>query len=132
MAAFDQRQEADDARVTPEAAIRAEADVDAPAQENGMECLRSAAEEQLRRNATKIATALADKAASGDLNCAKFLLLVTKESPKTDPTRRRDGPSEAERLAAEPPWQEPPAESSTEPFAESFTDIETNGMDSQG
>jgi hypothetical protein len=132
MTAFDQQQEADNARLAPEAAIRAEADADPPAEENGMECLRSAAEEQLRRNAKKIATALAAKAASGDLNCAKFLLLVTKENPKASPSRRRDGPSEAERLAAEPPWQEPPAEPSTEPFAESFTDIDTNGMDPQG
>lgn len=131
MTAFDQPQKVESACAEPAVAIRAQADADAPAQENGMECLRSAAEEQLRRNAAKIATALANKAASGDLNSAKFLFLVTKEKPRMSLSRRRTGPSEAERLAAEPPWQEPCETPSTEPIAESFTDIESNGMDPQ-
>lgn len=116
-----------------EGPIRAAADADEPAPEDGMECLRSAAEEQLRQNAGKIAKALAEKAACGDLNATKILFLVIKERPRSARWRRRTGPSEAQRLAAEPPWQEPPAEPSmeplTEPSMESLTEIEPNGVD---
>jgi hypothetical protein len=82
--------------------------------EDGMECLRSAAEEQLRLHAGEIASALGKKASGGDLSSAKFLLAVVKE--KARPTRwgPRDGPTEAQRLAAEPQWEEPPADTSSE------------------
>lgn len=91
----------------PDDAIRAEAAVVEASGEDAMECLRSAAEEQLRRYAPKIALALGKKAACGDLNSAKFLLQVTKEKAGPGRWRRRDAPSEAQRLAAEPQWQGP-------------------------
>jgi hypothetical protein len=91
---------------------------EASAYEDGMECLRSAAEEQLRCLAGQIALALGKKAAGGDLNSAKFLLAVAKERTRKGPWLRRDGPSEAQRLAAEPRWVEPV----TEPSAESEDD----------
>ena len=100
-------QQEEDELAAPDDAICAEADADAMAGEGGMECLRTAADEQLRRNASKIASALAEKAACGDLNATKFLFLVTKEKPRPARWRRRSGPSEAQRLAAEPEWQEP-------------------------
>jgi hypothetical protein len=130
MTAFKRRQKEDSARATPQEAIRAEAEE--PACEDAMECLRCAVEEQLRLNAGKIAKALAEKAACGDLNAAKLFLVVIKEKPRPRRSRRRDGPSEAQRLAAEPPWQEPPAELSAGPFSEPFTEIERDGIDLDG
>jgi hypothetical protein len=84
------------------------------ADQDGMECLRSAAEEQLRQNAGNIARALGKKAAGGDLNSAKFLVAITKEKARGNRWRPRDGPTEAQRLAAEPQWEEPPPDSSGE------------------
>ncbi len=104
-----------------EEAICAQADAIEPAAEDALECLRSAAQEQLRRYAGKIALALGKKAACGDLNSAKFLLQVTKEKPRPGRSRRRDGPSEAQRLAAEPLWQDP--------LAEPLTKIGSEGID---
>jgi hypothetical protein len=80
------------------------------ADEDGLECLRKAAEEQLRLHAPNIAAALGKKAAGGDLNSAKLLLAITKEKPRPVRWRPRDGPTEAQRLAAEPQWEEPPAD----------------------
>jgi len=129
MTAFKQRREEDNARAARQLTIRAAADE--LAGEDAIECLRSAVEEQLRRNAGKIARALAEKAACGDLNAAKLFLLLIKEKPQPRRSGRRDGPSEAQRLAAEPTWQEPRAELSAEPFTKPSTEMDTNGIDPQ-
>jgi hypothetical protein len=105
--------------------ISAEAGAEELPGEDGIDCLRIAAELQLRRYAGKIALALGKKAACGDLNSAKFLLAITKEKPRPGRSRRRDGPSEAQRLAAEPPWQEPPPDSSADPP----TEFDADGTD---
>jgi hypothetical protein len=84
------------------------------ADDDGLECLRRAVEEQLRLHARKIAEALGKKAKDGDLNSLKLLLVITKEKARTIRWRPRDGPTEAQRLAAEPPWEEPPADASGE------------------
>jgi hypothetical protein len=82
--------------------------------EDGMECLRSAAEEQLRLHGGEIAAAQGKKAVGGNLNSAKFLIAILKEKARPIRWRPRDGPTEAQRLAAEPPWEEPPAGTSSE------------------
>ncbi len=121
MTASRQRKKEKNEREAQGKAICAQADALELAGEEGLECLRSAAEEQLRRYAGKIALALGKKAARGDLNSAKFLLQVTKEKPRPGRSRRRDGPSEAQRLAAEPLWQDP--------LAEPLTKIGSEGID---
>jgi hypothetical protein len=99
---------------TPGEILCAEMSAEESADEDGMECLRSAAEEQLRLYAANIAAALGKKALGGDLSSAKFLLAIVKEKPRPIRWRPRDGPTEAQRLAAEPQWEEPPADTSSE------------------
>jgi hypothetical protein len=84
------------------------------ADDDALECLRRAIEEQLRLHAREIAEALGKKAKDGDVNSLKLLLVITKEKARTIRWRPRDGPTEAQRLAAEPPWEEPPADASGE------------------
>jgi hypothetical protein len=78
---------------------------------NGFESMRSAVERQLGQNSRQIAEAFGKKAAGGDLNSAKFLVAVAVAEKKTKKTMRkkRDGPTEAQRLALEPQWQDPSA-----------------------
>jgi hypothetical protein len=85
-----------------------QADAEAQADENGFESLRSAAECQLGKRGRKIAEAMGVKAESGDLNSAKFLVSVAKDKAGKGAGKKRRGPSTAEQLAHEPPW-EPPA-----------------------
>jgi hypothetical protein len=95
-----------------EANGRIEASANDQPDEGGMESLRTAADVQVRLKANDIVSKVAEKAASGDLNSAKFLVMILKEKARAVPWRRKSGPSEAARLAAEPPWEEPPEPSS--------------------
>jgi hypothetical protein len=90
---------------------------------DAMEYLRSAVEEQLLRNADKIATALAERAARGDLNAAKICLLLIKEKPRPGRWRRRDAPSEAQRLADGPQWQDPVPDPDLDPDQDPVQDM---------
>jgi hypothetical protein len=92
---------------TPGEILCAEMRAEEYPEDGGLERLRSAAEEQLRLHAGEIAVALGKKALSGDSNSAKFLLAISKEKPRPVRWRPRDGPTEAQRLAAEPQWEEP-------------------------
>jgi hypothetical protein len=115
MAARRKPEETERACAMPDDGMGEEMDAEAGAVEasgaDAMEYLRSAVEEQLLRNADKIATALAERAARGDLNAAKICLLLIKEKPRPGRWRRRDAPSEAQRLADGPQWQDPVPES---------------------
>jgi hypothetical protein len=115
----------------PEEAISTEVCAADPGCDDAMERLRSAAEVQLRRNANKIVTAQGEKAAGGDLSSAKFLLQVIKDKPRSRRWRRRTEPSEAQRLASEPPWREP---STDAPASDSLnsTGLDSTGLDSPG
>ncbi|MGA7340408.1 MAG: hypothetical protein WBE72_09375 [Terracidiphilus sp.] len=83
------------------------ADAGVAAAEDGMESFRSAAEMQLSIHGDKIAKLIGDKAALGDLNCAKLLVGVAKDKARKNTKKKKRGPSMAQRIAAEPPWEEP-------------------------
>lgn len=74
---------------------------------DGAEQLRRAADQWLGWNSDTIANALTDNAVNGDLTSAKALVSLA-EGKKASPeeVKKWCGPSLAERLAAEPPWQE--------------------------
>jgi hypothetical protein len=99
---------------TPGEILCAELRAEEFADDDGLECLRRAVEEQLRLHAEEIAEALGNKAKDGDLNSLKLLLVISKEKARPIRWRPRDGPTEAQRLAAEPEWEEPPTETSDE------------------
>jgi hypothetical protein len=82
--------------------------------EDGFESLRVAADRQLGQNSDKIAAALGQKAADGDLNSAKFLVAVAGKKERKNTRKKRSGLSVAQKLALEPQWEEPP-ESNAEP-----------------
>jgi hypothetical protein len=120
----------------PEEAISTEVCAADPGCDDAMERLRSAAEVQLRRNANKIVAAQGEKAAGGDLSSAKFLLQVIKDKPRSRRWRTRTEPSEAQRLASEPPWREPstdaPASDSLNSTGLDSTGLDSTGLDSPG
>jgi hypothetical protein len=82
--------------------------------EDGFESLRSAADRELGKNSRKIAVALGEKAARGDLNSAKFLVAMVEKKAGKGARKKRHGPSAVERLLLEPAWEEP-AESDETP-----------------
>jgi hypothetical protein len=81
---------------------------------DGVESFSDAAEGQLRKLGDKIAQSLGEKAAEGDLNCTKFLVTTAKDKGRKSRLKKRNGLSEAQRLAAEPPWVDPEAEKTPE------------------
>jgi hypothetical protein len=128
MAARRKPEETGRACAAPEDAVDAEAGAVEASGADAMEYLRSAVEEQLLRNADKIATALAERAARGDLNAAKICLLLIKEKPRPGRWRRRDAPSEAQRLADGPQWQDPVPDPDQDPVQDMDPDLDP-GMD---
>lgn len=83
------------------------ASVEADTGKDGFESLRIAAEKQLGQLSDEIAEALGKKAAEGDLNSTKLLIAVAARKEGKGKRRKRPGPSVAEQLALEPPWEEP-------------------------
>jgi hypothetical protein len=78
-----------------------------PTRKNGAEQMRQAADRRVGRISEQLADLLEGKALKGDLNSAKVLFgLAERKKPIPEPVKKRRGPSQAERWAAEPQWQE--------------------------
>jgi len=73
---------------------------------DGAERLRQAADRRVGRNSNELADLLTEKALAGDLASAKVLVgLAERKKPRAEPVKKRRGPTDAELLAMEPPWQ---------------------------
>jgi hypothetical protein len=74
---------------------------------DGAERLHQAADRRVGRISEKLADLLTEKALKGDLASARVLFgLAERKKPIQDLVKKRRGPGLAERLAAEPEWQE--------------------------
>jgi hypothetical protein len=72
---------------------------------DGVERLKWAADRQVGRNSQKLAEVMALRAQSGDLASLKALVgLAEGKKPRA---KKRNGPSLAQLLAAEPEWRGP-------------------------
>ena len=77
------------------------------ARKDGAEQLRQAADRRVGRISEQLADLLEEKALKGDLASTRVLFgLAEHKKPIPEPVKRRRGPSQAERWAAEPQWQE--------------------------
>ena len=73
---------------------------------DGVERLRQAADKQVGQNWEELTLLLTAKALSGDLACAKALVaLAAGKKPRPKRAKKRPGLTQAQQLAAEPPWQ---------------------------
>lgn len=73
---------------------------------DGVERLRHAADKQVGQNWEELTNLLTAKALSGDLASAKALVaLAAGKKPRPKRAKKRRGLTQAEQLAAEPPWQ---------------------------
>jgi hypothetical protein len=82
--------------------------------EDGAERLRQAADKQVGKNSEKLVGLLAKKALEGDLASTRVLVgLAERKNPQAKPATKRHGTSQAERLVAEPEWQEEEEEQRT-------------------
>ncbi|MGD0730850.1 MAG: hypothetical protein ABR956_06275 [Terracidiphilus sp.] len=75
------------------------------------ERLRKAVEMEVSRRCRRIAKALVDKAAKGDMTGAKLLVELTgARTPREKPPKKRTGLTVAQQLAMDDPWKGPPYE----------------------
>jgi hypothetical protein len=73
---------------------------------DGVERLRHAADKQVGQNWEELSLLLTAKALSGDLASAKTLVaLAAGKKPRPKRAKKRRGPTQAQQLAAELPWQ---------------------------
>jgi hypothetical protein len=73
---------------------------------DGAERLRQAADKRVFRNSEKLADLLTAKALEGDLASAKVLVaLAGSKKPIEESVKKWNGPSLAQQLAADAPWQ---------------------------
>ena len=71
--------------------------------------LRNAVEKEVARRSVRIAKMLVDKTIAGDMSGFKHVSEMTgANKPGTPSPKRRHGPSQAQQLTDEPPWQGPP------------------------
>lgn len=84
----------------------------------GADRLRSAINRLVGQQCGRIAQALVDKTIAGNMTGARLLAdLSGAKNPRNQPPKKRFGPSDAERLAMEPPWQGPPEDDEDVGFA---------------
>jgi len=84
------------------------------ARKDGAEQMRQAADRRVGRISEQLADLLEEKALKGDLASAKALFgLAERKKPIPAPVKRRHGPTQAERWAAEPQWQGEPEDEET-------------------
>ena len=75
---------------------------------DGGEQLRIAVEKLVAEQSEKIAQALVDKTIKGNMTGARLLVdLSGANSPQTKPPKKRRGPTTAQRLAMDKPWEGP-------------------------
>jgi hypothetical protein len=68
--------------------------------------LRRAIDKAVSRDCEKIAQALVDQTIAGNMTGARLITALTDaEKPPAPKVKKRRGPSEAMRLAMEPPWE---------------------------
>ena len=73
---------------------------------DGGEQLRTAVEKLVAEQSEKIAQALVDKTIKGNMTGARLLVdLSGANSPQTKPPKKRRGPTTAQRLAMDKPWE---------------------------
>lgn len=81
---------------------------DEPEPVDSAERLRSAIDEEVIRQSHEIARALVKKTISGDMSGARLVADITGvKNPRIKPPKNRCGPTLAEQLALEPPWEGP-------------------------
>jgi hypothetical protein len=70
--------------------------------------LRTAVEKLVAEQSEKIAQALIDKTIEGNMTGARLLVdLSGAKSPQIKPPKKRRGPTTAQRLATDKPWEGP-------------------------
>jgi hypothetical protein len=90
-----------------------EPDEPAPANEDGVERFRSAAEKELVQRGRKMAKALANKAVNGDVSSVKALIseAVKAENKKA---KKKTGKTMGQELAKDKTWEGPPVKTGEE------------------
>ena len=77
------------------------------ARKDGAERLRQAADRRVGRISEQLTEMLEKKALTGDLASARVLFgLAERKNPIPEPVKKRRGPSQADRWASEPQWQD--------------------------
>jgi hypothetical protein len=94
---------------TPTATPTSPAHIAEPQPGEGAERLRSAINKRVSQDCEKIANALVERTIAGNMTGAELLADLTgAKHLHNQPVKKRSGPSQAQLLMLQPPWQGPP------------------------